>query len=94
MQGIGDLHTPSMFGGAFDNAEQHLKQAITLFALDHPEPPLPAWGAADAHIWLGQVYAKQKKRDAARAEFEQARALQPRNAWITMSLLPSLDKLP
>lgn len=94
MRGISALNTPGAFGGGLGKAESHLKRALELFATDKPEPPLPAWGLADAHIWLGQVYAKQKKRDAARAEFEQARALQPHNAWITMSLLPSLDKIP
>jgi len=94
MRGIGALNTPSTFGGGLDKAEAHLKHAIELFATDKPEAPLPAWGLADAHVWLGQVYARQKKRDAARAEFEAARDLQPRNAWITLTLLPSLDKLP
>jgi tetratricopeptide (TPR) repeat protein len=94
LQGIGDFHTPSMFGGGLDKAEQHLKQALTLFALDHPEPPLPAWGLADAHVWLGQLYAARKKPDAARTEYEAALALQPNNGWITMVLLPALAKIP
>src|SRR6185295_5750443 len=78
MRGIGAFNTPSAFGGGLDKAESYLKKALELFATDAPQPPLPAWGRADAHIWLGQVYAKQKHRDAARAEFDAARALQPR----------------
>jgi tetratricopeptide (TPR) repeat protein len=93
MQGIGAMNTPSTFGGGLDKAESYLKRAIDAFAAEKPEPPLPAWGLADAHVWLGQVYAKQKKRDAARSEFEAARTLQPRNGWITGSLLPSLDRI-
>jgi tetratricopeptide (TPR) repeat protein len=94
MRGIGAFNTPSTFGGGLDKAETYLKKALELAATDAPEPPLPAWGVADAHIWLGQVYAKQKHREAARAELEKARALQPRNLWITEVLLPSLDRQP
>jgi tetratricopeptide (TPR) repeat protein len=93
MQGIGEIHTPSMFGGGLDKAERHLKQALALFALDHPEPPLPAWGLADAHIWLGQVYAARQQADSARVEYNAAVALQPNNGWITKVLLPSLAKI-
>ena len=94
MRGIGAFNTPSTFGGGLDKAEAYLKKALELAATDAPEPPLPAWGSADAHVWLGQVYAKQKHREAARAELEKARALQPRNLWITEVLLPSLDRQP
>ena len=94
LRGISAYHTPSAFGGGMDKAEQDLRRALSLFATDHPAPPLPAWGLADAHVWLAQVYARQHKRDAARAELEAARALQPRNAWITSVLLPALDRAP
>jgi len=94
MRGIGAFNTPSTFGGGLDKAESYLKKALDLAATDAPEPPLPAWGRADAHIWLGRVYAKQKHREEARAEFEKARELQPRNFWITQVLLPSLDRQP
>ena len=92
MRGIGAYNTPSTFGGGLEKAETYLEKALELIATDAPAPPLPAWGRADAHVWLGRVYAKQKKRDAARAEFEAALALQPRNGWISHVLLPSLDR--
>ena len=92
MKGIGAINTPAMFGGGLDKAEAHLKKALALFADDHPPAPLPAWGRADAHIWLGQVYAKQKRSDLARAEYEAALALQPGNQWVRMGLLPSVTK--
>jgi tetratricopeptide (TPR) repeat protein len=94
MRGIGAFNTPSSFGGGVDKAESYLKKAVELFGADAPAPPLPAWGRADAHIWLGQVYAKQKKVDSARAQYTAALALQPRNAWISQVLVPALNRLP
>ena len=95
MRGIGAFNTPGAFGGGIDKAEAYLKKALELLAAESAAPPaaaLPAWGRADAHVWLGQVYAKQGKRDAARAEYQAALALQPRHPWITGTLLPQLDK--
>jgi tetratricopeptide (TPR) repeat protein len=94
MKGIGAFNTPSMFGGGADKAEADLKKALSLFTNDNPAPPLPAWGRADAHIWLGQVYAKMGKKDLARAQYDSALALQPRNGWITYSLIPALSERP
>lgn len=92
MRGISAFNTPGTFGGGMDKAESYLKKAIALLATDAPAAPLPAWGEADAHIWLGQVYLKTKRRDEARAEFQKAIALQPRNVWVTNVLVPALDK--
>jgi hypothetical protein len=61
LRGIGAINTPSMFGGGADKGETFIKKAIELFANDHPQPPAPAWGLAEAHIWLGQAYAKQSR---------------------------------
>ncbi len=92
MKGIGAFNTPAAFGGGLADAETALKSALGHFAGDDPSPPLPAWGQADAHIWLGQVYAKQKKPDLARAHYDSALVLQPLNAWITGVLKPALDR--
>ena len=92
MRGISAFNTPGAFGGGIDKAETYLKKAVELFSTERAAPTLPAWGRADAHVWLGQVYAKQGKRDAARAEYQAALALQPRHPWITGTLLPQLDK--
>jgi tetratricopeptide (TPR) repeat protein len=92
MRGISAFNTPSAFGGGMDKAETYLKRAIVLLESDAPRAPLPAWGKADAHIWLGQVYLKDKRRDEARVEFQKAAALQPRNVWLTNVLIPALDK--
>ena len=92
LKGIGAFNTPAMFGGGLEEAERHLTHALSLFATDRPEPPLPAWGRADAHIWLGRVYQKQGKLDAARAQYDSALVLQPQNGWITHVLIPGLTK--
>jgi tetratricopeptide (TPR) repeat protein len=92
LKGIAAFNAPAAFGGGLDRAEALLKKALDLYGADAPQPPLPAWGRADAHIWLGQVYAKTSRVDAARAEYQAALALAPRNDWIRRVLLPSLDK--
>lgn len=92
LRGVGAINTPAMFGGGADKAEQYLKSAIELFAGDQPAVPAPSWGRHEAHVWLGQVYAKKGKPALARAEYEKALALEPGDVWTRMSLLPALDK--
>ena len=92
VRGIGAIHTPSMFGGGLDKSEEYLKKAIDLFANDKPQPPAPGWGLAEAHVWLGQVYAKQAKKELARAEYQKALAIEPNEMWTRTTLLPALDK--
>jgi tetratricopeptide (TPR) repeat protein len=92
LRGIGAINTPAMFGGGVDKAEEYLRKSIALFTRDKPAPPAPSWGASEAHTWLGQAYAKQGRKDAARAEYQKALALEPNDMWVRMSLLPALDK--
>ncbi len=81
LRGIGAMFTPSMWGGGLDKAAAHLQKAVSLFESDQPQKPMPAWGKAEAFIWLGQVYANQGKADAARAAFDSAVKLEPDNGW-------------
>jgi len=92
LRGIGAMNTPAMFGGGLEKAEEYLTKAIALYARDEPQPPAPSWGAHEAHVWLGQVYAKQKRVAEARAQFEKALAIEPNDMWVRMTLLPALDK--
>lgn len=92
LRGIGAVNTPAMFGGGLDKAEEYLKKSIELFGTDKPQPPSPSWGMYEAHVWLGQVYAKQSKKELARAEYQKALAIEPNDMWTRMSLLPALDK--
>ena len=92
LHGMSAMYTPGLFGGGLDKAEQSLQKALALFPGDAPAPPLPDWGEADVHIYLGQVYAKQGRRDEARAAYQRALALQPENPWVLRVLLPALEK--
>lgn len=90
LRGIGAMFRPRMWGGGTDRAERYLMQAVSLRDTDYPTPPLPAWGRAEAYIWLGQAYAKDGKRAAARGAFQQAITLEPDNRW-ARQLLASTD---
>lgn len=87
LRGVNARYTPKRWGGGLDKAERYVQQAIVLFATDRPARPLPAWGRADAYIWLGQIHQQQNKPDAARAAFERALALQPENQWLRQRLV-------
>lgn len=92
LRGVGDFYRPRLFGGGLDKAESHLRRAIELFANDHPMPPAPSWGNAEVYGWLGQVLAKQGRRDEARAAYEKGLSLEPGNVWIADFLIPALEK--
>jgi tetratricopeptide (TPR) repeat protein len=92
VRGIGAMNTPAMFGGGLGKAEEYLKKSITLFATDTPQHPAPSWGRHEAHIWLGQVYAKQDRVADARAEYQKALAIEPDDQWVKTILLPALDR--
>ena len=81
LRGIGAIFTPSMWGGGLDKAQEYLEKAVTYFENDNPQRPMPAWGKAEAFIWLGQVYAKQNKTDSARAAYSRAVEIEPDNGW-------------
>jgi tetratricopeptide (TPR) repeat protein len=91
VSGMSSMFTPKTFGGGTDKAERDLHKAVALFETDHPVPPAPSWGRADAYIWLGQALQKNDKIDKARAAYQKALELQPRNGWVQNVLLPSLD---
>ncbi len=78
MQGISQLYTPEQFGGGAALALATLLEAETALQADVPADSLsPAWGHDDVHTWLGQVYLRLGRADAAAAELQQALALNP-----------------
>ena len=87
LQGISAFHSPTMFGGGHDVALEHFLAAIALFAEDAPEPPLPAWGHAEAYAWLGQTSAALGQSEEARAAYERALELEPAYGWVREVLL-------
>ena len=92
LRGIGAIFTPSMFGGGLDKAERYLTKALALFPNDRPAPPMPAWGHAEAYIWMGQVHKRRDRIDDARQAYNRALELQPDNGWVKHVLLPGLDR--
>jgi tetratricopeptide (TPR) repeat protein len=92
MRGISAMFTPGMFGGGQGRADEYLNKAIALFASDKPAPPAPAWGHADAWIWLGQLRQQQGRIADARKAYTTALEIQPGNGWVQYVLLPALDR--
>ncbi|MEP7345041.1 MAG: tetratricopeptide repeat protein [Gemmatimonadaceae bacterium] len=92
LKGSSDLFTPSMFGGGAEKAEASLKRALDLLQQDGPQPPKPAWGRTDVHLWLGQTYAALGRKEDARAEYAAVLELVPNHGWVKNQLLPALDK--
>ncbi len=92
LEGISAFHTPEMWGGGHKAALGHLQAAIELFADDEPETPLPAWGHAEAHAWLGQTHAALGKTDEARAAYDRALEVAPGYAWVRDVLIPGLGR--
>lgn len=88
LEGIAAFHTPEMWGGGHTAALGHFQAAIELFAEDQPEAPLPAWGHAEAHAWIGQTHAALGKVEEARAAYERALEIAPGYAWVRDVLMP------
>lgn len=92
LEGIAAVHKPEMWGGGHQAALGHFQAAIELFADDEPEAPLPAWGHAEAHAWIGQTYAALGKVDEARAAYARALEVAPGYAWVRDVLMPELGE--
>lgn len=92
LRGVSSMFKPRLFGGGLGQAERELRQALALFAQDHPSPPAPWWGHAETYAWLGQLYARQGKVEQARAAYAQALALEPDYGWVRDHLLPALER--
>lgn len=91
LKGIGAIYTPPAYGGGLDKAGEYLDRSLELFRTDEPEPPLPAWGKADVHVWRGQVFQQLGDTERARTEYAAALEIEPEYAWVTEDLLPALD---
>jgi tetratricopeptide (TPR) repeat protein len=99
MDGISYYNKPSMFGGDDEKAVELLKEAVRQFESASARndesstnsPSLePSWGHADAHVWLGIIYAKDDRSSDARTHFERALEIRPNYAWVEQELLPNL----
>ena len=61
--------------GDNDRAEREIKQWLAAPPKDAPTPNLSA-----AHQWIGDIYSAQSRKDAARAEYQLALQINPKNA--------------
>jgi len=92
MRGISAMFTPGVFGGGENRADEYLNKAITFFTSDKPAPPAPAWGHADAYLWLGRLRQKQGRIADARKAYNTALEIQPENQWVRNVLIPGLER--
>jgi tetratricopeptide (TPR) repeat protein len=90
--GVGEMHTPKMFGGGLEKAERDLRRAELLFSWEPTNLAWPNWGRLEVLAWMGQLLALKGDRQGARAYYERALAIEPDYAWVRNILLPALDK--
>ncbi|MCC6242419.1 MAG: hypothetical protein IT353_06235 [Gemmatimonadaceae bacterium] len=90
LSGISAWFTPSMWGGGKDKGLALVQQAVSAFTKDAPARPLPAWGAAEAYAWLGQMEKERGNVAAARTAYERALTLEPSYTWVRQVLKPAL----
>ncbi len=90
LAGVAAWFTPSMWGGGKDKGYALVQKAVAAFASDAPVRPLPAWGAAEAYAWLGQMEKERGNAAAARAAYDKALALEPQYRWVRDILRPAV----
>ncbi|MGH7605386.1 MAG: tetratricopeptide repeat protein [Gemmatimonadaceae bacterium] len=92
LSGISTIYTPPEYGGGLSKAQTQLERAVELFNTDHPLPPAPSWGHAEAYAWLGQVLQKQGKSADAIAAYNRALVLEPKYSLVKYVWLPSVKR--
>jgi tetratricopeptide (TPR) repeat protein len=77
VRGQGSIFTPPEYGGGLKVAQEQLTRAIELFAKDAPKAGEPAWGKAEAYVWLGQVYERLGDKAKAAEAYKTALSISP-----------------
>jgi tetratricopeptide (TPR) repeat protein len=91
--GINTLHKPAFVGGGPAPALAKFKHALELFAAETVTDSLaPAWGRVDANIWAGRAALGARDFTAAREFYQHALEIDPRNGWVSGTLIPELDQ--
>jgi cytochrome c-type biogenesis protein CcmH/NrfG len=89
--GVSDYSTPAIFGGSDKQALKRLLRAAELFAAARPPGSTsPAWGEAEAWLYIGRVYQSLNQPAQAREALQKASRLAPDNPYIRQTLT-SLD---
>lgn len=92
LRGTNALFTPAMWGGGDERALEALQKAVQLFQVDAQRPPLPTWGRAETHAWIGVIHQRRRDYAGARAAYEEALRVEPSYAWVRNVLLPRLEQ--
>jgi tetratricopeptide (TPR) repeat protein len=77
VRGQGSIFTPPEYGGGLKIAQEQITRAISLFDRDAPKPGEPAWGKAEAYVWLGQVYERLGDKTKAGEAYKTALSVSP-----------------
>lgn len=91
-KGISLFFVPRAFGGGPEASLRELRRAEALFAREPAGKPWPNWGRPDVLAWLGRALAEKGDREAARAAYERALALEPEYVWVRRVLIPELGR--
>jgi tetratricopeptide (TPR) repeat protein len=92
LRGVGFYNTPKTFGGGQEAAFEELERAVELFEGQPEDQPWPSWGRVDSLAWLGRAMADRGETAEARALYERALELQPRNAWVRELLMKASEE--
>ena len=84
VRGQGSIFTPPEYGGGLKVAQDQLTRAIALFDKDAPKPGEPAWGKAEAYLWLGQVYERLGDKAKAGESYKTALSISPEYGYAKM----------
>ena len=76
--GIGAVNTPPMFGGSKELAFEAFNQAVMAYDSDQSNY---YWGHAEAYTWRGMIYSQQGEYKKAKADWQQALAIEPNYGW-------------
>ena len=87
---VSAFFTPVEFGGSVETAERLLRLSIAQFDTEARGRPWPNWGRFEAHVWLGQVLARQERFDEAREQYGLALEVVPESQWVRGVLIPAL----
>jgi tetratricopeptide (TPR) repeat protein len=93
MSGTSLYYRPAMFGGDKKKAVELWQRAAQI--LDETpatETSQPSWGHEEAYAWLGQAFADEGNKDAAKAAYERALEINPEYGWVKNVLMPNLAK--
>lgn len=90
-RGIAEYHTPKILGGGKRQALMSLNKALAFYQNEESRNPrCLEWGEGEAHIWRGNIFKALGEYTKARAAYDQALRINPKNRWLKDILIPQL----